>query len=167
LVAWPWVALCVAPPAQAQTTPSPTPPSTAAPADAHAATAADTTAGEAPAAPATPGHYDDTADTRGDALRAYQKALDARKLAASAPLSLQRLREDLPSIEEKLTSGRRDEAIGDLVYLVESPRFEPFQTSEEGKALLFLLGDALASAGALQPARGYLQRLLKGDPGDS
>jgi hypothetical protein len=32
---------------------------------------------------------------------------------------------------------------------------------------VFLLGDALASAGAIQPARGYLTRLLKGDPGDT
>jgi hypothetical protein len=100
-------------------------------------------------------------------MRAYQKALDSKKLAASAPLSIARLREDLPGIEEKLSSGRRDEAIGDLVYLIESPRFEPFAGSEEGKAALFLLGDALASAGAIQPARGYLARLLKGDPGDT
>jgi hypothetical protein len=111
--------------------------------------------------------YDDTIDTRGEAMRAYQKALDSKKLAASAPLSIQRLREDLPGIEEKLGVGRRDEAIGDLVYLIESPRFEPFASSEEGKAALFLLGDALAGAGALQPARGYLTRLLKGDPGDT
>ena len=128
-------------------------------------------AAEAPAAPdagaPSATAYDDTADTRGEAMRAYQKALDSKKLAASAPLSIQRLREDLPSIEEKLGVGRRDEAIGDLVYLIESPRFEPFASSEEGKAALFLLGDALASAGALQPARAYLTRLLKGDPGDT
>jgi hypothetical protein len=127
----------------------------------------------AAAAPATPGAeaapktYDDTADTRGDAMRAYQKALDSKKLGASAPLSIQRLREELPGIEEKVATGRRDEAIGDLVYLIESPRFEPFASSEEGKAALFLLGDSLAGAGALQPARGYLTRLLKGDPGDT
>ncbi len=117
--------------------------------------------------PAAAPTYDDTADTRGDAMRAYQKALDSKKLAATSPLSISRLREDLPGIEEKLGSGRRDEAIGDLVYLVESPRFEPFASSDEGKTALFLLGDALARAGALQPARGYLIRLLKGDPGDT
>jgi hypothetical protein len=112
-----------------------------------------------------PNAYDDTADTRGAALRAYQKALDAKKLAASTPLSIQRLRDELPGIEEKLVAGRRDEAIGDLVYLIESPRFEPFASSEEGKTALYLLGDALAGAGATQPARGYLTRLLQGDPG--
>jgi hypothetical protein len=113
------------------------------------------------------GAYDDAPDTRGEALRAYQKALESNKLAASAPLSIQRLQTDLPVIEEKLLTGRRDEAIGDLVYLIESPRFEPFAGSQEGKAALFLLGDALARAGATQPARGYLTRLLKGDPGDT
>jgi hypothetical protein len=131
------------------------------------APAAPPAAGAEPAPSPTATAYDDTADTRGDAMRAYQKALDAKKLAASAPLSIARLREELPVIEEKLASGRRDEAIGDLVYLVESPRFEPFASSEEGKTALFLLGDALAGAGAVQPARGYLTRLLKGDPGDT
>jgi hypothetical protein len=127
---------------------------------------ASTATAPAPEAPQaeSPKVYDDQADTRGEAMRAYQKALEAKKLAASAPLSIQRLREDLPVIEEKLTVGRRDEAIGDLVYLVESPRFEPFASSEEGKTALFLLGDALADAGAVQPARGYLARLLSGDP---
>jgi hypothetical protein len=140
--------------------------------DSGAASQPAAAAAGAPAAPQAPSAegakaYDDTADTRGDAVRAYQKALDSKKLAASAPLSIQRLRDDLPGIEEKISSGRRDEAIGDLVYLVESPRFEPFATSEEGKAALFLLGDSLAGAGAIQPARGYLTRLLKGDPGDT
>lgn len=150
-------------PALAQTAPAPAASDTAAIAPAPAAP--DSAASET--APAAPQSYDDTADTRGDAMRAYQKALDSKKLAASAPLSIQRLRDELPNIEEKLSSGRRDEAIGDLVYLVESPRFEPFASSEEGKTTLFLLGDALAGAGALQPARGYLTRLLKGDPGDT
>ncbi len=123
----------------------------------------------APEAPATsstaPEAEGDTADTRGSAMRAYQAALERRKLAASAPLSVQRLQSELPLLEEKLSLGRRDEAIGDLVYLVESPRFEPFASSEEGKTALLLLGDSLARAGALQPARGYLTRLLTGDPG--
>jgi hypothetical protein len=135
-----------------------TPPATAPAAPELAAAAAGETASNV---------YDDRADTRGEAMRAYQKALGAKKLAASSALSIQRLREELPAIEEKLSVGRRDEAIGDLVYLIESPRFEPFASSEEGKTALFLLGDALAGAGALQPARGYLTRLLKGDPSDT
>jgi hypothetical protein len=140
------------------------PPSAEAEAGAAAAPDDASSAPEAPL-PDAKQAYDDSADTRGDAMRAYQKALEQKKLAASAPLSIQRLRDELPRIEEKLASGRRDEAIGDLVYLVESPRFEPFAASDEGKTAQLLLGDALASAGALSPARGYLVRLLKGDPG--
>ncbi|HEY3668516.1 MAG TPA: hypothetical protein VGL19_21095, partial [Polyangiaceae bacterium] len=104
----------------------------------------------------------DSTDTRGASMRAYQAALDKQKLAASAPLSLQRLREDLGSIEEKISAGRRDEAIGDLVYIVESPRFDPFRSSDEGRAAIYWLGDALGRGGAYQPARGYLTSLLSG-----
>ena len=90
-------------------------------------------------------------------MRAYESALAKRRLAATAPLSRQRLRDDLVGIEEKLVDGRRDEAIFDLVYIVESPRFDPFASSTEGRAALFLLGDALGRAGAHAPARGYLR----------
>ncbi|MBK7584350.1 MAG: hypothetical protein IPI67_29615 [Myxococcales bacterium] len=102
-------------------------------------------------------------DTRSEGMQAYQKALAKRQLAATAPLSTQRLRDELGPIEEKLVNGRRDEAIGDLVYLVEQPRFLPFATSAEGRAAVFLLGDALGRAGAYELARGYLLRLLTGD----
>lgn len=105
--------------------------------------------------------------TRAEALRAYQKALEKRKLSATAPLSRQRLRDELAAIETKLADGRRDEAIGDLTYIVEQPRFEPFAGSEEGRALVFMLGDALGRAGAYEPARAYLGRLLGGDPKDT
>ena len=108
----------------------------------------------------------DSLDTRGASMRAYQAALDKQKLAASAPLSLQRLRDDLGTIEEKISSGRRDEAIGDLVYIVESPRFDPFKSSDEGRAAVYWLGDALGRGGAYQPARGYLTSLLSSAPTD-
>jgi hypothetical protein len=133
----------------------------------------------APAAPATPSAAaapnagaasatapSDSTDTRGAAMRAYQTALDKQKLAASAPLSLQRIRDDLGNIEEKISSGRRDEAIGDLVYIVESPRFDPFKDSDEGRACVYWLGDALGRGGAYQPARGYLTQLLATAPTD-
>jgi tetratricopeptide (TPR) repeat protein len=131
------------------------------------------TAGTAPAAspsaPATAAANRvavDSLDTRGASMRAYQAALDKQKLAASAPLSLQRLRDDLSTIEEKISSGRRDEAIGDLVYIVESPRFDPFKSSDEGRAAVYWLGDALGRGGAYQPARGYLTSLLSSAPTD-
>ena len=108
----------------------------------------------------------DSIDTRGVAMRAYQAALDKQKLAASVPLSLQRIRDELATIEEKLSAGRRDEAIGDLVYIVESPRFDPFKSSDEGRAAIYWLGDALGRGGAYQPARGYLSQLLSASPSD-
>jgi hypothetical protein len=124
--------------------------------------------GKPPAAPpgATPA-APPPADTGPNPMRAYESALAKRRLAATAPLSRQRLRDDLVGIEEKLVDGRRDEAIFDLVYIVESPRFDPFASSTEGRAALFLLGDALGRAGAHAPARGYLARLLTGDPNET
>src|SRR6187551_65606 len=108
----------------------------------------------------------DSSDTRGASMRAYQAALDKQKLAASQPLSSARIRDELGSIEEKLASGRRDEAISDLVYIVESPRFEPFKNSDEGRAAIYWLGDALGRGGAYQPARGYLSQLLTASASD-
>ncbi|MEO7032575.1 MAG: tetratricopeptide repeat protein [Polyangiaceae bacterium] len=108
----------------------------------------------------------DSTDTRSTSMRAYQAALDKQKLSASAPLSLQRIRDDLGSIEEKLSSGRRDEAIGELVYIVESPRFDAFKSADEGRAAVYWLGDALGRGGAYQPARGYLTSLLSAAPTD-
>ncbi|HWZ90319.1 MAG TPA: hypothetical protein VNW92_15760, partial [Polyangiaceae bacterium] len=121
-------------------------------------------AAPAPATEAKPAP--DSTDTRGGAMRAYQAALDKQKLAATVPLSLQRIRDELGTIEEKISSGRRDEAIGDLVYIVESPRFDPFKDSDEGRACVYWLGDALGRGGAYQPARGYLTALLSAAPTD-
>src|SRR6188768_3559999 len=115
--------------------------------------------------PAKPG-VADSSDTRGASMRAYQAALEKQKLGPSVPLSLARIRDELGSIEEKISSGRRDEAIGDLVYIVESPRFDPFKNSDEGRAAIYWLGDALGRGGAYQPARGYLSQLLTGSPSD-
>jgi tetratricopeptide (TPR) repeat protein len=124
--------------------------------------------GEATTLPSEPGTAGEApVDTRSSAMRTYYQALEKRRMAAASPLSRQRLRDELVSIESKLFDGRRDEAIGDLVYLIESPRFDPFAASDEGRAALFLLGDSLGHAGAYQPARGYLQRLLAADPNDT
>ena len=134
---------------------------------APAAPAAPAASAQDPAADSTPKPAAaDSIDTRGAAMRAYQAALEKQKLAAGAALSLQRIRDELGSIEEKISSGRRDEAIGDLVYIVESPRFDPFKNSDEGRAAVYWLGDALGRGGAYQPARGYLTQLLTGSPSD-
>lgn len=102
------------------------------------------------------------AQDQGAALQAYQAALAAKNLAASTPLTLDLLRERLAAAEAQLLDGRRDEAIAALSGLVESPRFEPFASSAEGRAAVFSLGDALGDAGAEAPARAYLTRLLRG-----
>jgi hypothetical protein len=146
---------------------------TAAPVPAGAAPAAESRdAPEGPAAEAAPvsaaaPEKPGVLDTRGAAIEAYQKALERRKLAATESLSAQRLRDDLGVIEEKLLGGRRDEAIGDLVYLIESPRFGAFAAGPEGRTARFLLGDALGRAGAHDLARAYLVPLLSGSPSDT
>lgn len=151
LLAWGGSALAQAPKAAAPTS---------------SVSATPTATSEAPPEPAVKPTAVDSTDTRGAAMRAYQAALDKQKLGASVPLSLQRIRDELAVIEEKISSGRRDEAIGDLVYIVESPRFDPFKTSDEGRAAVYWLGDALGRGGAYQPARGYLTQLLTGSASD-
>jgi hypothetical protein len=110
---------------------------------------------------------EDVSKAHSTALLSYQKALAERKLAPSEPLSAQRIRDELASIEEMVAIGRRDEAIGALVYLVESPRFEPFVATPEGRAAYYQLGDALGRGGAYDLSRGYLLALLKGSPDDT
>jgi hypothetical protein len=59
-----------------------------------------------------------------------------------------------------MASGRVDEAIARLAEIVEHPSFELVAEAEEGRAAVFRLGDALAVAGIVEPARAYLRRLL-------
>ena len=140
---------------------------TAAAAPAPAAPAAADASAAAPA-PAASAEAPSTAlDTRGSAFQAYQKALEQKRLAATEGLTAQRLRDEIERIEEEVANGRRDEAIGDLVYLVESPRFTPFAKSPEGRTARFMLGDALGRGGAHDLARAYLVALLEGDPNDT
>jgi hypothetical protein len=106
-------------------------------------------------------------DTQSEGMAAYQRAMAAKKLEASIPLSRERLREELAKIEAKVIEGRQDEAIGDLVYLVESTRFAVFKDSEEGRTARYLLGDSLGRMGAHVVARGYLVPLLQSDPNDT
>src|SRR5688572_13668103 len=88
-----------------------------------------------------------TADP-GAAMRAYHEALAVRRLDASAQLSTEKLRGMIQSAEARLGMGRRDEAINILAGVVESPRFAPLRTLDEGRAAVFTLGDALGRAGA-------------------
>jgi hypothetical protein len=103
----------------------------------------------------------------GAPLRAYHEALAARRLDASAQLSTEKLRAVLQSAEAQLGMGRRDEAIAILAGVVESARFAPLKTLDEGRAAVFTLGDALGRAGAYPMARAYLTRLIQNSPVDS
>jgi hypothetical protein len=155
------IALTCASAVEAQEPAAPAPAPTAPRADDQAAEGSPPNPTTTPVAAAPSGP-----DTRGSAMRAYQKALAAQKLGATAPLSTDAVAAALAAAEQKLDDGRRDEAIGDLVYLVESPRFEPFADMDEGRNARLLLGDALGRAGALDPGRAYLVPLLDRNPAD-
>lgn len=99
--------------------------------------------------------------SRGDAMRAYHAALQRRRLGQQE-IRLEDVRDRVAEAEQKLSAGRTDEAIARLTDLVEHPKFELFAETEEGRAAVFRLGDALATAGIYEPARAYLRRVLKG-----
>jgi hypothetical protein len=135
----------------------------AADAEPGAAEVAAPAAALAPAAPVAAAPANDP----GAALRAYHQALAERRLDAATQLSTEKLRALIESAEAQLGMGRRDEAIAILASLVESPRFLPLRSLEEGRAAVFTLGDALGRAGAYPMAREYLLRLIQGSPVDT
>ena len=98
--------------------------------------------------------------TRGDKMRDYHAALAQRRLGSQESMKLEDVRARDAEAEDLLRSGRIDEAIARLLEIVEHPRFESFAENEEGRAAIYLLGDALASAGAYDPARAYLRRVI-------
>ena len=93
-------------------------------------------------------------------LRAYHTALAARRLG-----QVELRREDVAArvaeAEQQMAAGRADDAIARLVDVVEHPQFELFAATEEGRAAVFRLGDALAAAGIVEPARQYLRALIQ------
>jgi tetratricopeptide (TPR) repeat protein len=93
-------------------------------------------------------------------LRAYHAALLARHLGREQ-IRREDISERVAEGEQLLSTGRVDEAIARLAEMVEHPEFNLFADSEEGRAAVFRLGDALATAGLYVPARAYLHRLLE------
>lgn len=93
-------------------------------------------------------------------LRAYHAALLQRRLGQS-DLRRDDVATRVAESEELLGAGRVDEAIARLAELVEHPQFELFSDSEEGRAAIFRLGDALATAGIFDSARVYFRRLIE------
>ena len=98
--------------------------------------------------------------SRGDKMRDYHAALAQRRLGSQESLKLDDVRARGAEAEDLLRIGRIDEAIARLVEIVEHPRFESFAENEEGRAAIYLLGDALGSAGAYDPSRAYLRRVI-------
>ncbi len=98
--------------------------------------------------------------TRAEGIRAYHSALISRRLGSSDAMRLDDVAAHVAEAETFISTGRLDEAIARLTELVESPAFEPFAENEEGRAAVYLLGDALASAGAFDPARAELRRVI-------
>jgi hypothetical protein len=60
-----------------------------------------------------------------------------------------------------MAEGRVDEAVARLAELVEHPQFDLYADSDVGRAAVFRLGDALATAGIARSARGYLRRVIE------
>jgi len=119
----------------------------------HAAPTATATPTPTPPPPTGP-------STRAEGIRAYNAALVARRLGSSDSMRLEDVAARVAESETLVSSGRLDEAIARLTELVESSAFAPFAENEEGRAAVYLLGDALASAGAFDPARAELRRVL-------
>jgi tetratricopeptide (TPR) repeat protein len=94
------------------------------------------------------------------ALRAYHAALLQRRLGQT-DLRREDVALRVAEGEELLGAGRVDEAIARLAEMVEHPQFDLFSDSEEGRAAVFRLGDALATAGIFEPARIYLRRVIE------
>ncbi len=104
----------------------------------------------------------------GAALRAYHAALLARRLGPQ-DLRMEDVSGRVAEGERLMGAGRVDEAIARLGEIVEHPQFQLYADSQEGRAAVFRLGDALAIAGIDDPARAYLRSLLgdKGTWGDA
>jgi hypothetical protein len=100
-----------------------------------------------------------TDPTRGDRMRAYHDAMTKRRLGSQEGVT-EKLPERVAEAEALISSGRNDEAIAKLTELVEHPRFELAAENPEGRAALYLLGHALASAGINESARAYLRRSI-------
>ncbi len=95
--------------------------------------------------------------TRGERMRAYHRAMLERRLGSQEGVT-ERLSERVAEAELLISNGRQDEAIAKLTEIVEHPRFEG--ETPEGRAALYLLGHALASAGIHESARAYLRRSI-------
>jgi tetratricopeptide (TPR) repeat protein len=113
-----------------------------------------------PAPPPAPAPASGADDVFARALRAYHAALLARHLGRTE-LRREEVGARVAEAEQWMGSGRIDEAIARLAEVIEDPQFDLFADTEEGRAAVFRLGDALAAAGVFDPAREYLRRVVE------
>lgn len=133
--------------------PPPPPPPMNAPAQPQAGPPADAASPTTNAASTEP-------QTHGEKMRDYHNALINRRLGSQNQFGLDEVGARVAAGEDLMRAGRFDECVALMTELVEHPRFSSFEENEEGRAAVYLLGDALASTGAYEPARGYLRRVL-------
>jgi len=115
---------------------------------------------EPPASAAPARTASDAGKVFAEALRAYHAALLARRLG-QPDLRREEVGARVAETERLMAAGRLDEAIARIADVVEHPQFDLFADSDEGRAAVFRLGDALASAGIYEPSRAYLRRLIE------
>ncbi|MBX3230380.1 MAG: hypothetical protein KIT84_03400 [Labilithrix sp.] len=97
--------------------------------------------------------------SRGDKMRVYHDALSKRRLGSQEGVS-EALPERVAEAEKLIATGRHDEAIARLTATIEHPGFDAQADGSTGRAALYLLGHALASAGIHESARAYLRRSI-------
>jgi tetratricopeptide (TPR) repeat protein len=96
----------------------------------------------------------------GRSLREYHAALRARHLGLGE-IRREDVARRVAEAEQQMSIGRLDEAVSRLAEIVEHPDFDAFAHSEDGRAAVYRLGDALATAGIMAPARAYLRELVE------
>lgn len=94
-------------------------------------------------------------------MRGYQAAMVARRLGPQRAPSSEEFRERVAEAETFAHTGRTDEAVSRLTELVESRDFSQQAETNEGRAAVLVLGEAYATAGVYETARGYLRRVLE------
>src|SRR5687768_1269557 len=93
--------------------------------------------------------------SRGDKMRAYHDAMQKRRLGAR-DIGNDEITQRVANAEALVSVGRHDEAIANMTELVEHPQFSGHAETQDGRAAMYLLGHALASAGVHESARAYL-----------
>ena len=146
-------ALLLSPVVLAQPAPAPAPPATAPPAAASPPAATQPTGAAQPGtAPKDP--------TRGAGMRAYHDAMARRRLGSADAMRVEQVAERVAEAEALVSIGRHEEAIAKMTEIVEHPKFDLVSETQEGRAALYLLGHALASAGIHDSARAYLRKSI-------